>query len=77
LIILRWNASDVDGDLVQFEVYLDQNDASTRIETIDYQEEQTSLELEVENNVTYYWKIIAIDDSGNQSSSGVYSVRTN
>ena len=77
LIILRWNASDVDGDLVQFEVYLDQNDASTRIETIDYQEEQTSLELEVENNVTYYWKIIAIDDSGNQSSSGGYSFRTN
>jgi hypothetical protein len=26
---------------------------------------------------TYYWKIIAVDANGNQSSSGVYAFRTN
>lgn len=77
LITLSWNASDVDGDLAQFEVYLDQTDASTRIETIDYQAQETSLVVEVEKGVTYYWKIIAIDANGNQSNSGVYSFRTN
>ncbi len=77
LITLSWNASDVDGDLAQFEVYLDQTDATTRIETIDYQAQETSLDVEVENNATYYWKIIAIDANGNQSNSGVYSFRTN
>lgn len=77
LITLSWNASDVDGDLAQFEVYLDQTDASTRIETIDYQAQETSLAVEVEKGVTYYWKIIAIDANGNQSNSGVYSFRTN
>jgi len=77
LITLSWNASDVDGDLAQFEVYLDQTDASTRIETIDYQAQEISLVVEVEKGVTYYWKIIAIDANGNQSNSGVYSFRTN
>ena len=77
LITLSWNASDVDGDLAQFEVYLDQTDASTRIETIDYQAQETSLVVEVEKGVTYYWKITAIDANGNQSNSGVYSFRTN
>ncbi|MDC3241075.1 hypothetical protein OAT68_01580 [Flavobacteriaceae bacterium] len=76
LITLNWNASDVDGDLVQFEVYLDQTDATTLIETIDYEAPETNLDVEVVKNTTYYWKIIAIDANGNQSSSGVYTFRT-
>ena len=77
LVIFSWNAADVDGDLERFEVYLDQTDASTLNSTLDYQSNETRIELEVENNATYYWKIIAIDANGNQSSSGVYSFRTN
>ena len=77
LVIFSWNAADVDGDLERFEVYLDQTDASTLNSTLDYQSNETSIELEVENDATYYWKIIAIDTNGNQSSSGVYSFRTN
>ena len=77
LIKLQWNASDVDGDLAQFEVYLDKNDATTLIKTIAYQTEEESIEIDVENGSTYYWKIIAIDTNQNQSSSGVYAFRTN
>ena len=77
LIKLQWNASDVDGDLAQFEVYLDKNDATTIIKTIAYQTEEESIEIDVENGTTYYWKIIAIDNNQNQSSSGVYAFRTN
>ena len=77
LIKLQWNASDVDGDLAQFEVYLDKNDATTLIKTIAYQTEEESIEIDVENGSTYYWKIIAIDTNQNQSSSGVYTFRTN
>ena len=39
--------------------------------------EEVSIEVEVENNTTYFWKIIAIDTNQNNSSSGVYSFRTN
>ena len=77
LVILNWNGSDVDGDLESFEVYLDQNDGTTLNTTLDYQAQDTSIEVEVQNNTAYYWKIIAIDANGNQSSSGVYTFRTN
>jgi len=77
LVILNWNGSDVDGDLESFKVYLDQNDATTLNTTIPFQNNNNSIEAEVENNATYYWKVVAIDANGNQSSSGVYAFRTN
>ena len=77
LIELNWNALDVDDDLAQFEVYLDKSDATTLIKTLEVQTEEVSIEVEVENNTTYFWKIIAIDTNQNNSSSGVYSFRTN
>ena len=77
LVMLIWNASDVDGDLSHFEIYLDESDASTLNTTLEYQTEEESIEVEVKNNTTYYWKIIAIDNNKNQSSSGVYAFRTN
>ncbi|MDA9577032.1 hypothetical protein OAN60_02345 [Flavobacteriaceae bacterium] len=77
LVILNWNGSDVDGDLESFEVYLDQNDATTLNTTLPFQNNNNTIEVEVENNATYYWKVVAIDANGNQSSSGVYAFRTN
>ena len=77
LITLNWTSSDVDGDLDRFEVYLDQTDASTLVESINYQADETSVEVEVEDDSTYYWKVISIDANGNQSISGVYAFRTN
>ena len=77
LIILNWSCSDVDGDLEQFDVYLDENDGSTLNNSIKYEQQDTSIEVEVANNSTYFWKVIAIDMNGNESNSGVYSFRTN
>jgi hypothetical protein len=77
LVILRWMADDVDNDLNRFEVYLDAVDGNTLNQEIEYLAEETQLEVEVENNTVYYWKILAIDSYGNQSSSGVYTFRKN
>ena len=76
-IILNWSCSDVDGDLEQFDLYLDENDGSTLNTSIKYEQQDTSVGVEVTNNSTYFWKVIAIDTNGNESSSGVYSFRTN
>ena len=76
-IILNWSCSDVDGDLEQFDLYLDENDGSTLNTSIKYEQQDTSVEVEVADNSTYFWKVIAIDTNGNESSSGVYSFRTN
>ena len=77
LVTLNWKGSDVDEDLTRYEVYLDQTNATTLISTLDFEANDTSREVEVENNTTYYWKIIALDANGNQSNSGVYAFRTN
>jgi hypothetical protein len=76
-VTLNWTCSDVEDDLVAFEVYLDENDGTTLNTTLDYQAPDTSIQIEVENTTTYYWKVVAIDANGNQSSSGVYAFRTN
>ena len=76
-IVLNWTAVDVDNDLAHFEVYLDQVDATTLYTTLDSQVENNSLEVNVENNATYFWKVISIDANGNKSSSTVLAFRTN
>ena len=76
-IELQWNCSDVDNDLITYQVYLDKEDATTLVQSIDYQSNTTAIQVEVDNNSIYYWKVIAIDAAGNQSQSGVYAFRTN
>lgn len=77
LVSLNWTASDVDNDLVRFEIYLDNTDATELKTKLEFQEEENSIEVIVENNKTYYWRIVSIDSNDNESSSGVYAFRTN
>ncbi len=77
VIPIQWTCTDVDNDLTQFNVYLDTIDGSTLIQTIDFESNTTSIDVTVENNLTYFWKVIAIDAKGYESDSGVYSFRTN
>lgn len=77
LIQLQWTCTDADNDLSQFEIFLDATDGSTLINTIDFESTTTSIDVSVENNTIYYWKVVATDAEGNQSDSGVYSFRTN
>lgn len=77
LIQVQWTCTDADNDLTQFEIFLDTTDGSTLINTIDFESTTTSVDVSVENNTIYYWKVVASDAEGNQSDSGVYSFRTN
>ena len=77
LIQVQWTCTDADNDLTQFEIFLDSTDGSTLINTIDFESTTTSIDVSVENNTIYYWKVVATDAEGNQSNSGVYSFRTN
>lgn len=76
LINLSWSASDLDNDIERFEIYLDTNDGSTKLKDQSYAGETTTIEVDVESNQIYYWKIVAIDSSGNRSDSGIYNFRT-
>lgn len=77
VIEVQWNCSDADTDLDRFEVYVDTADASTLVNTVEAVNTSTALEVPVENTNVYYWKVIAIDENGNTTNSGVYTFRTN
>ncbi|MDG1292070.1 MAG: hypothetical protein P8I34_02895 [Flavobacteriaceae bacterium] len=75
-VILNWTSSDVDGDLETYELYMDQNDGSTLIQTFTKVENTIEIGIDADPDITYLWKVLAIDSDGNSSSSGVYSFVT-
>ena len=76
-ITLSWSASDVDGDLSSFSIYLDKTNGSTKIKDLAFESETMSINVQVELGATYYWKVVANDANNNSSDSGVYGFRTN
>jgi len=75
-VMLNWTSSDVDGDLEIYELYMDQNDGSTLIQTFTEVENTIEIGIDADPDITYLWKVLAIDSDGNSSSSGVYSFVT-
>ena len=68
-IELSWKVSDVDvGDTHKFDVKLDKTNATTVIST-DQADTKKTVTLTAG---VYYWRVIAKDNNGNHSESGVY-----
>ena len=68
-IELSWKVSDVDvGDTHKFDVKLDKTNATTVICT-DQADTKKTITLTAG---VYYWRVIAKDNNGNHSESGVY-----
>jgi hypothetical protein len=66
---LEWNGSDLDNDIVQYEVYMDSgNPPSTLTGTIS----DKHLQVDVVTGTTYYWYIRSIDETGNASNSEIF-----
>ncbi|WP_350293802.1 hypothetical protein [uncultured Croceitalea sp.] len=72
-INLEWNASDVDNDILEYEVLFDTNanpTASIGIATATNLDDVT-----VSSGNTYYWVVITRDEIGNSSTSEVFQFR--
>ena len=68
-LTLEWSGSDVDNDLVEFDVYFGtDSDPSNLFETTS---ESTS-EVTVTSGETYYWRIISRDSQNNTSQSEIF-----
>jgi len=68
-INLEWKGSDVDGDILNYDVYL-----GTSITPIILSSKLTTSSLSnvaVKDNTIYYWKVITRDSKGNLSDSGL------
>ncbi len=69
-ITLQWSASDVDNDIVNYEIFIDtQNDPRESLGIIS----DTSIEVEVDSGTIYYWKVWTNDENGNRSRSTVFN----
>jgi hypothetical protein len=75
-ITLQWKGSDADNDLVNYDVYL--GTSSNNVTAIKTQHAATSLmDVSVNANSVYYWKVISRDGKGNTSDSGLHEFKIN
>lgn len=74
-VTLDWIGSDVDEDILNYDVYLgtSQNPSLLKEKVL----ESVLNEVSVKPNTTYYWKIITRDTEGNSSDSGVFQFSVN
>ncbi|MEM6514688.1 MAG: hypothetical protein AAF688_00755 [Bacteroidota bacterium] len=69
---LQWSGSDVDNDVVAYDVYFGTENPPT-LKTSGLTE--TQLSVPVNPDTIYYWNIITKDAGGNTSESGVFQFR--
>lgn len=73
-VTLSWLASDLDNDIVNYEIYFSVETSPTDVvQTLSTG--TTSLKMTVTSNTVYYWKIVVIDAEGNRSDSGIYNFK--
>ncbi len=73
-VTLSWSASDLDNDIVSYEVYFSVEIPPTDlIRTI--QPGTTSIKVTVTSDTVYYWSVTVIDSEGNSSNSGIYNFK--
>ena len=66
---LQWTAGDVDGDLLDYEVFLGPEGETP---TPQGKQTTTALEVSVESGNTYQWTVVVSDTQGNTSTSEVF-----
>ncbi|WGS65606.1 cohesin domain-containing protein [Marinitoga aeolica] len=71
---LKWSCSDPDGDSLTYDIYIEKEPILSTPKEIGY--DGTSYSIILEPGETYYWKIVAKDGKGGETSSDVYSFNT-
>jgi len=71
---LQWEGSDIDNDISSYTVLLDTSETpTTSIGTAT----TNSINVEVESDKVYYWKVISVDSAGNESNSQIFQFKVN
>lgn len=72
-VTLEWSGSDVDNDIVGYDVYFDTTTPPTT--QIGTDQSETTKSVDVTAGNTYYWKIITKDSEGNNSETTVFQFK--
>lgn len=74
-VLLNWSGADVDNDIVNYEVFLSTvSPPATLVGSPSVS--VTQLNVGVNTDTVYYWKVITRDREGNTSDSGIFSFRS-
>lgn len=68
-VSLQWSGSDVDNDIVAYDVYFSNSNPP---DLISSDTTASQLSVSVISSSIYYWNIVTKDAAGNTSESGVY-----
>ena len=71
-VTLKWTGSDVDDDIVGYDVYFG-TQANPSIHDSDITANEAN--VSVTTGTIYYWKVITKDQEGNTSDSGLYQFK--
>lgn len=69
-ITLQWEASDIDNDIKEYEVYFGADNKNLELISV---QENTTLNVDITTGNTYYWSIKTIDESNNTAVSETFS----
>ena len=69
---LSWLGSDIDNDIVSYDIYFDTSNPPTSLEG---NTASTSINVSVAAVNTYYWRVITKDSQGNNSQSEIFQFK--
>lgn len=72
---LKWDADDVDGDNLSYDVYFGTANPPTK--KIAENKSEKTLEVTLEPTKEYFWKVVVKDNKGGESIGQVWKFKTN
>jgi len=72
-VTLDWESSDVDGDLLFYDIYFGE---TTPPVLLKENSAESTHEVSINPNKTYYWKIIVKDDRGGESIGNTWAFKS-
>tara|TARA_R110002051_G_scaffold644_1_gene3191 strand:+ start:2402 stop:3115 length:714 start_codon:yes stop_codon:yes gene_type:complete len=73
-VTLEWLGSDIDNDIIGYEILFDTNSTPN---TVLGTTTETTMDATVISNQIYYWRVTTIDSRNNSSTSEIFQFRIN
>lgn len=74
IVTLKWVGSDIDGDIMGYDLYLG---TSRDVSILKSNLNNSSIDINVDSNLIYYWKVVTKDFNGNTSTSVLHQFKVN